>query len=128
MLLLDSDFIIAVTFPKESTYQKAQALARQYFVKENAFYLDLVMYEVATVVSRKYSHQEAIKVAAILRASKESILTLSPEDERKAWELFYSHKKKNVSFVDCANAVIADSFGLKIMSFDEFYELDLKLT
>jgi len=122
MLLLDSDFIIASRFSLESTHEKAKALAKNYFTGKNVFYLNLVLYEVAAVLSRKYSQKYAIEITKELRKNPECILTLTNEDERKTWELFYSQKRKNVSFVDCANAIVAESYGLKILSFDNFYK------
>lgn len=122
MLLLDSDFIIAARFPQESTHKKAKTLIQKYFVGENIAYLDLVVFEVATVLSRKYSHQDAIEVIRELRARPECILKLTPENEQEAWKLFYSQTPKNTSFVDCANMVTAQNFGMRILSFDMFYK------
>ncbi len=122
MPLLDTDFIISMSFPEESTRKQAKILADKYLSTNNVYYLDLVLYEVATVISRKYSQNKAIEVCSVMRKNTSSILKLSPEDEIKTWDFFNSQKNKNISFVDCANVVIAKKLGLKILSFDKFYE------
>lgn len=125
MPLLDTDFIISMGFPEESTHKQAKILAKKYLNTNNAYYLDLVLYETAIVISRKYSHKKAVEICSVLRKNTDSILKLSPEDEIKAWNLFNSQQTKNISFVDCANVVIAKKLGLKILSFDKFYKVIL---
>lgn len=122
MFLLDTDFIIALSFPGESTHQKAVKLAQKKLVGQHAFYLDLVLQEVATVISHKYSQADAITVSQALRSNTDSILKLGAANETKVWELFYEQTKKGTSFVDCANVVACQSFGLELLSFDDFYK------
>lgn len=122
MFLLDTDFLIALTFPGESTHEKAKKLAEKYFEKQDIFYLDLVVQEFATVISRKYSQKEAIKTTQPLRVNSDSIIVLSSEEFALVWKLFDVQKNKKISFIDCANVVCAKSRGLKLLSFDTFYK------
>ncbi|NCN87310.1 MAG: hypothetical protein COZ34_02140 [Candidatus Pacebacteria bacterium CG_4_10_14_3_um_filter_34_15] len=122
MPLLDTDFIISLSFSIESTHEQAKLLAKKYLSINNAYYLDLVLHEVATVVSKKHSHKKAVEICSVMRKNASSVLKLSPNDELKTWDFFNSQKNKNISFVDCANVVIAKKLGLKILSFDKFYD------
>lgn len=122
MYLLDTDFIISLSFSGESTHTKALELAKNKLTNSHAFYLDLVLQETATVISHKYSQEDAAKVSQALRTSSDSILKLSPIDEAKTWDLFYQQTNKGISYTDCANVVACNSFGLKLLSFDAFYK------
>lgn len=122
MFLMDTDFIIALTFPGESTHKKAKKIAEKYFHDQDVFYLDLVLQECATVISRKYSQEDAVAVSKKLKTSASSILKPSIKNLEDIWVLFYKQKKKNISFIDCANVVLAKRNGLKLLSFDGFYK------
>jgi len=122
MYLLDTDFLIASHFKGESTSRVAHNFAQANFSNHDIFYIDQVVFELATVISHKYSQKEAIEVSHDLRSKKKCILSLNKYDLEEAWQIFDQQKKKGCSFVDCANLAIAKSLGLKIVSFDKFYK------
>jgi len=119
-VLLDTDFLINLFVPNEPNTIKAHTIAKK-VVQYERFYLNLVWYEMATVLSRKYTHSFALKILEDLKKTELQILRFSEEDEQTTWHEFFSYKKKNISFVDCANLVIARKHHFKIASFDTFY-------
>ncbi len=125
-ILLDSDFIINTLIQNESNHERARDILSKY--PEASFYmLNLVHYEVATVLSRKIPYADMAQAMAALRSTEPQTIMLQPDQENLAWQEFYSHKKKGISFVDCANVVMAKTYNMRIASFDKFYPDELIL-
>lgn len=76
-------------------------------VDEQLFILDLVKYELATVVSHKETQEMAINIIQDLESFELGKITINQQDEFKIWELFKSFSKKNISFIDCTNLYFA---------------------
>ena len=94
---------------------------RQYFYEAYGF-----IYELATVISRKFGHEFT---HAILDDIQQTLKLLDIGDfEKEIWKEFRVHKKRNISFFDCANLVAAKHYGLKIASFDQFYPKSLRVS
>ena len=56
---------------------------------------------------------------------KEFIVQVEDEDIRKANELKFKYKKKNLSFVDCVGYIMAKRLGIKFLTGDQtFAEMD----
>ena len=111
--------MISLFIADETTHENAKYLYKKHSY-ERWHALSLVSYEVATVLSRKYGHSMASGVIKALRSLP--LLMISHEEfEEDIWSEFLSYEKKNISFVDCANMVIAKRYNLKIASFDRFY-------
>lgn len=119
-VLLDTDFLINLFVPNEPNNGKAHAIMKDISECER-FALNLVSYEIATVLSRKYAHSFALKILDDLKKTELHIMRFSEEDEKETWKQFFSYTKKNISFVDCANLVVAKKHNFKIASFDAFY-------
>jgi predicted nucleic acid-binding protein len=118
--LYDTDFLLSLLVGSEPNHAKSLVIDRRSDAEE--FYiLNIAHFEMATVLSRKYNQEFALKVLVHFSALPFDYIELTEDDEEEAWKEFYSHKKKNVSFVDCANLVIARKYGMKIASFDAFY-------
>lgn len=122
-VLYDADFIIALLIPAESTHEKAVDLYRRWGVHQ-AFLLDIVRYEIVTVVSRKYDAPTA-RLAWDRTIPTHFRTIRAAELEDKAEKEFLSHHKKSISFFDCANLVAAKHYDLKIASFDKFYPKEM---
>ena len=118
-LLCDSDFLIALLIEEESTHKRAHQLLES--IRPQSWQsLKLVQYEIANVISRKYNTLLARDILQKLNNSQLEYIH-HDEYEDEAWKEFYSHSKKSISFVDCANLVAAKRYNLKIASFDSFY-------
>ena len=121
MFLLDTDFIIALHFPGESTHKQALKIYARHAMGQKKAILEPVMFEVATVISRKYSQSEAIKLIKLLQKGDITLLSLGVEELSQVWKMFFSQKNKNISVVDCANLVMSKNLNLRLLSFDKFY-------
>ena len=122
MYILDTDFIIALYFPLESTHKRAVVLAEKYLTNQESILTDPVLFELATVISRKYSQTQAIQALETLKKAPNGTLALSKEDVTNTWKLFGQQKKRGTSVVDCSNIVIARKLKCNIISFDAFYK------
>lgn len=121
-VLLDSDFIISLTFADQSTHRRAVDI---YQLNSNAdFYiLNLTQFEFATVVSKKFNYKVINEIFESLK--NVSLLRMNNFIENLAWQEFFKHKKKGISYVDCANLVVAQENEMKIASFDKFYPKEI---
>ncbi len=125
-IVVDTDFLISYFFDHESTHEKAKKIARN-LQDSNIYMLDLVKFELATVLSRKYGHTHAKQV--IQEVPNMDIISLGYQaHEVDIWGEFFKHSKKGISYVDCANVVIARHLKAKIASFDTFYPSDLLIS
>ena len=122
-ILYDTDFLIALFDQHQSTHERAISLFQK--IKEKPFFvLKLVHFELATVLSYRFSSEFVDGVLG--QFNQLPIQFLSVDDfEPEVWEEFYAHTKKRISFVDCANKVVALKHGMKIASFDAFYPKEL---
>ena len=126
IVLCDTDFLLSTLIVHESTHN--QAVHVNGLIKNaDVQFLDLVHFEIATVMSRKYGSREANKVLTSI--SKLDITRVSFRDyESEIWTEFGSHTGKSISFVDCANLVVARNKKAKIASFDAFYPKYIRVT
>lgn len=126
MFVLDTDFIISLRFPQESTHQRAVVYAQKHLTKSESFVTDLVQIECANVISRKYSQDQAVQAIRMIQKAPNGTLYLDKENISSSWELFFQQKKRGMSVVDCSNIIVAKKLGFQIVSFDTFYrEFDL---
>lgn len=122
--LLDSDYFIALAFAMESTHAKALAM-KQALIGVEQYVLHPILYELATVVSRKFSHALAMAIMEDVRVAPLRVLEMKAV-ESMAWEIFFAQRRKSTSFFDCANVAAARHYSLKIVSFDHFYPSALR--
>ena len=127
-VIADSDFLIAFRFDNQSTYKKAKQIHQHLQTEKpsHIYILNLCIYETATVISKKYSQDLAIKFVIDIKklASKNKITTVDIDKkiETIAWQIFSKQTKKNISFVDCAVLATYQIYKFdKILSFDTFY-------
>lgn len=123
-LLYNTDFILNLLVKSESNHTKAISLIKS-IVADQEWYLKLVHFELATVLSRKFDQGFAIRVLEGFSQTSLNPLEFSDQDEAETWDLFRSFKNNNISFVDCANIVVARKNNLKILTFDKFYPEEL---
>ena len=125
-ILLDCDYIIALSIDNESTHLAAKTVRRT-IIDIPQFILRPITYELATVVSRKFGH--VIASAMLKDLENSDIKRLEIDDfEPDIWKEFHSQTRKGTSFFDCANLVAAKHYALKIASFNQFYPKNLRVT
>ena len=123
-ILYDTDFLIALFLFDQSTHHRAKKIFQNIQDKEPCI-INLVKHELATVLSRKFSYQTAYNVIQELNSLPINFINLDAKTEELIWKEFFSHQKKNISFIDCANLVIARKEKILIASFDKFYPKNL---
>lgn len=128
-ILLDSDAIIALNFSDQSTHQLATKIFKKHQLNDDMFYtINLCVQESVTVVSKRYSQNEAKLLYKNLIQNSQNILQLDPTLESNTWELFLKQTKKGTSFIDCVNISALSYFNFdKIFSFDQFYPKSIRL-
>lgn len=124
-VLFDSDFIISLMIDDESTHHQATEIYKNAAISSEHI-LPFVHYEAITVCSRKYGYDRSVRLHAFIERQLKRVVM--PIDEQEVWQEFFLHRKKSISFVDCANLVAARNYGWKIASFDRFYPKSLRLT
>jgi predicted nucleic acid-binding protein len=124
-ILYDTDFLIALFLKDQSTHQQAKKIFHS-IEQADCLALNLVKYELATVLSYKFSYEIARDIMLALQNIPLHYLALNEQDEKNAWQEFFTHKNKGISFVDCANLALAKKQGFKIASFDAFYPKEIR--
>lgn len=116
--LCDTDFLISLHLANESTHTQAVNI----FQKYNSFLiLDITLYEVATVLSRKLNHTDAISLLNLIQENFTDVIAFKEKYEKLTFENYKIQKNKNTSFFDCAVLTVAIQNDYKIASFDKFY-------
>lgn len=79
--------------------------------------------EIITLARARLGHDIAIEIGEKLW--NESIATLvrvTSQDEKKAWEIFVKHRDKGFSFTDCTSFAVMERLGIiEAFAFDEHF-------
>ena len=79
--------------------------------------------EVITLSRNRLGHNVAVEIGEKLW--NESIATLihvTTQDEKKAWEIFVTYHDKNFSFTDCTSFALMERIGMtEAFAFDEHF-------
>ncbi|MBI4035158.1 MAG: type II toxin-antitoxin system VapC family toxin [Candidatus Chisholmbacteria bacterium] len=126
--LLDANVLVGIVRDKDALHEKAVDLVERLKGEYEFWALNLVIQEVATVVSMR----DGMGAAKIFyRGYKNMVdveISLDEELENLSWKVFVGQEKKGTSFVDCANLAVIERYKLDgILTFDEFYPKDLRL-
>jgi predicted nucleic acid-binding protein len=128
-VLADSDFLFGLFVPTDAHFWEAKKLWGN-VVKNGTevIVLNLVVQEVATVLSHKVNQALAISFVEKFSALGTRVMVVDGEIEDFAWKIFLGQKKKGTSFVDCANLAAIEKYKLDgIVTFDEFYPVGLRI-
>ena len=122
-VLVDSDGLIATYVNTDSSHKQASRIFSELISRKAELYcLNLVIQEVATVLSHKHGQDMAIDFMRRFSKLPITVVDLDARLEALAWEVFGEQSKKGTSFVDCANLAWVKSRKAKaIFSFDKFY-------
>lgn len=128
-IVLDSNVLVALYKLDDSTYQKAKELTVKLHNQGDTFLvLNLVIQEVATVISMKVGQTEAKEFFEKRGRVIDQEIDLDKDLEKLAWEIFLQQKRKGTSFVDCANIAVIEKYRLDgILTFDEFYPKEMRV-
>lgn len=127
-ILVDSDFLIAVFRPTDSSHQKARKILQKLSHKSlELWVINLVVQEATTVVSYKMGMEEAKKFYDLTNKEIDQIVQVDSDLEKIAWKIFLRQTKKGTSFIDCANLACWQTYQLnKLLSFDSFYPSEIR--
>ncbi|MFM7854712.1 MAG: type II toxin-antitoxin system VapC family toxin [Flammeovirgaceae bacterium] len=119
-IICDTDFLISLSVTNESTHQKALNL---YQKNEDADFLvlNITMYEVATVLSRKFKQTQAVEILESIQYNFETEIWFEKDWQNQVFDIYKSQLNKNISFFDCSCLFLAQKYKAKIASFDQFY-------
>lgn len=124
-ILVDSDAFYALINPKDPNHLKAiqiNILIKRKTSHNIPVITNLVLYEVATLLSYRLGQTIALRFLKDLETSGIQIYHVSEELEKKMFEIFSQQIQKGTSMVDCANIALMQQLGLKIIfSFDKIY-------
>ena len=125
-LLVDSDVFVSLIDKNDSNHKKTILLNNKLIKQGYKFFaLNVVIYETATVLSHKISHQSAVDFLINILSAKMEIIRLDEKTEKTALTIFLEQKRKNTSFIDCANIAWLKNTGSdQIFSYDRVYKLN----
>jgi len=126
-VLLDSDFLYGL-FVQEDPHHKICNNLLPKIEQSKIIVCNLVIYEMLTIFSRRFSQELAKSFLEDLTSFDIQKVFVDDSLEKEILAVFMSRTKKNISFVDCSNLVIATKYNCKIVSFDKFYPKELLIS
>lgn len=127
--LIDSDFLFGLFVVHDPHHKKVVSFLKNNNSEDKLVVLNLVVQETATVLSKKDKQVTATLFLTELAKMPVQVLFVGEDDENLSWDIFKKQTKKGTSFIDCANLAIAKKYKFNgILSFDEFYPRELKLS
>ncbi len=84
---------------------------------------NLVIAETASLLSRRFSFDLAVRFIAYVRIDSFPVIYIDPEMQQAGYEVFTGQEREGTSFVDCLNVIVVKHYGMSaILSFDKFYQ------
>ena len=123
-ILVDSDAFYALINPTDPHHKAALRINKMLISQETQFVsTNLVLYEVATLLSYRLDRQTAIKFLTEFGEKNIEIYHVDDNREKETLAIFKKQTKKRISMVDCANMAVMKKFGIVTsFSFDEIYK------
>ena len=80
--------------------------------------------EVLTLARNRLSHKVAVEIGQKLwDESSANLIRVTPQDEKKAWEIFVKYRDKAFSFTDCTSFALMERVGItEVFAFDEHFK------
>lgn len=80
--------------------------------------------EVLTLARNRLSHKVAVEIGQKLwDESIANLIRVTPQDEKKAWEIFVKYRDKAFSFTDCTSFALMERVGItEVFAFDEHFK------
>lgn len=124
-ILVDTDVLVAIFKTDDSNHSKATKLCEALQKKGAEFiFSPFILYEAATVISYKVSHQKAISFVKEMKEINLPVYELSQEHLQLAEKWFFKQTGRGISYIDCYNmALLEKNKQLDgIFSFDAIYK------
>ena len=123
-VLVDSDALFAAYSAVDPNHERAVSQFRLLrFQGVTCYVINLVLYEVVTVISHKLGQDVAVGFVKNLPTLNLNRIDFDAVMEEKSWKVFMNQTKKGTSFADCANVAVMREMNLdQIFSFDKFYK------
>lgn len=79
--------------------------------------------EIITLVRMNLGHSASVEIGQKLwNESIANLIRVTPQDEKKAWEIFVKYQDKTFSFTDCTSFALMERLGLtEVFSFDNHF-------
>lgn len=126
-ILVDSDAFVGWMVATDAHHQRViEAFERLKNARVQMVTTNLVISETASLLSRRNSQAQA---KAFLQFSQHiETVYITKRLHQLTVNLFWEQERKNISFVDLANVVVAQEHGIgQILSFDKVYRKDFDL-
>ncbi len=119
MILLDTSFLYAYFQEKDVHHKEALKLAKQLDGNQAGVPLEVIE-ELLTVITRKVSSEEAVRVGKTLITQDSPIQIIYPSEIifKNTWKLFGELSPHHFSITDCVLMTLAQHFECSIFTFD----------
>lgn len=113
-LLIDSSYMIALTFPNDDNHNQAVRWAHQIVTRNiKVVVTQAVLLEVGNALSRYLVRDRFVTIMdSLLNDSNVEIVPLSPELFEAGYSLFRQRMDKDWSLVDCISFVVMQQRGI----------------
>ena len=111
-LFVDTSAWFALVNAKDPMHDAVEALLRAFDGRLTTS--NYVVDETVTLCRYRLGHAAAVRVGQTLFDDELlDLMRVSPEDERRAWELFVRRRDQSYSFTDCTSFTLLRRLGLK---------------
>jgi len=122
-ILVDSDAFIGWLIANDAHHSHVKSSLEK--IDEMAGKLTTTSYviaETATLLSRRYSQENACQFLRYIHTSDFPVIEVMGEVRQRAEELFLTQRTEKISLIDCANVIATRRFDIQaILGFDRFY-------
>lgn len=127
--LVDSDAFVGRFYPDDAHHARAlDVFARLERERRAIVTTNLVVAEVATVLSHRSGQPLAVRFLDLLERSQLPVIHLDEALQKQALNTFRAQTARGTSVTDCANVAVMQHFNIpEIFSFDRIYAKDFQL-
>lgn len=112
LVFLDTSAIYALINKKDPSHKKVEDFLKNF--EGSLFVTNYIFDESVTLIRARLGHEKAVFVGNILLKSPQiEKMWVTPDDEKKAWELFVLRNYKSYSFTDCTSFVVMRRIKIK---------------
>lgn len=112
VVLIDTSAYFAILDKTDKNHEKAIDFLNT--VKIPLVTTNLIVIETINLVNSRIGHKQAIALGKKLYDKNlTTIITITPEDEKKAWHLFQRYADKDFSLTDCTSFAVMEKHKIK---------------
>ncbi len=117
-VLIDTSFLLAMVFPKDSNYRKARASIRE--LKETRIVSIAVLPEVFFMVSARMNYSVAMQFFTTLQSAAFQIEALTTQDMARMSEIMAKYQDNAFDFVDASIMALSERLNITdVYTFDQ---------